>query len=199
MNLLAYSYPRFVETLNKFHKQARRERLKAQTPCSTQEFQQRWATDQAIPNGRIRADKAVRENYPHEIWYPMNDITTFNWKRQSSSNTKSVSLKMCEVHILWSVFRFAFWPMKDHDIIQGQRSRCTKDYFYFYPQIFPYLFAIPLCLEMGRWHMKDSVRAPLPAGLTARAVLLLRHIQLLKMLLPHQCLFHMWFVKERFI
>lgn len=31
MKLLAYSYPRFVKTLNKFHKQARRERLTEST------------------------------------------------------------------------------------------------------------------------------------------------------------------------
>lgn len=35
----------------------------------------------------------------------------------------------------------------------------------------------------GTW--EDSVRAPLPVGLTARAVLLLRYIQLLNVLLPH--------------
>lgn len=63
----------------------------------------------------------------------------------------------------FSVFKFAFWPIKDHDIIQGQRLRCTKDYFYFYPQIFPYLFAIPLCLEMGRWHMRGFSESSSPS------------------------------------
>lgn len=34
-------------------------------------------------------------------------------------------------------------------------------------------------------HGEDSVRAPVPTGLTAGAVLFLRHIQLLSVLLPH--------------
>lgn len=55
--------------------------------------------------------------------------------------------------VKFGVLRFAFWPMEDHGIIKGQTLWCTKDYFYFYPQIFPYLFANPLGLEMGRWHM----------------------------------------------
>lgn len=55
--------------------------------------------------------------------------------------------------VKFGVLRFAFWPVEDHGIIKGQTLRCTKDYFYFYPQIFPYLFANPLGLEMGRWHM----------------------------------------------
>lgn len=138
--------------------------------------------------------KLVSENYPQKISYWTNDIMTFNEKGQCQ-----IQNEFPWKRVKCNFFRFAFWPTKDHDIIQGLRLRCTKDHFYFYPQIFPCLLDSPLYLEMGRWHMSRFSKSFFPpqfSSLQERC----RSSEVFdysNMLLSHWGLFHMWFVKEK--
>lgn len=150
----------FVETLNKFHKQARREtdwkhRHRVQHKSSNR--------DELQTRQYLKAESELTK-LPGKITHTRFDT---QWMISQPLTERDKVLQI-QNEFPWkcakfSVFRFAFWPMKDHDIIQGQRLRCTKDYWYFYPQIFPDLFAIPLCLEMGRWHMRGFSESSSPS------------------------------------
>lgn len=134
--------------LNKFPKQARREKL-TETIDTVQH--KRSKQMQYVPSQYLKAEseltKLASENYPHNILYWMNDITTFNQKRQRCSNTKWVSLKMGGVQL----FQVCLLTNERSWYHSGtEKLRCTKDCFYFYPQIFPCLLAVPLYLEMRR-------------------------------------------------
>lgn len=91
----------------------------------------------------------------------MNDITTFNWKRQSFSNTKWISLKMCEVQC-FQVLPFDQWRTmisfrdRDHDV--------QKTIFISTPKYFHICMLSLFVWKQGDGTWEDSVRAPLQLG-----------------------------------
>lgn len=108
-------------------------------------------------------------------------------------------------------FTLAFWPWYHSGT---ERLRYTKDYFYFYPQIFPCLLAIHLNWKWGDGTSAHLVRVSLTVMLITRAVLLLRCITLTcfyatevwftcglqrkKIYLAHTLEWHTWFWQHTF-
>lgn len=124
----------------------------------------------------------------------MNDITTFNQKRQSCSNTKWVSLKMCEGQFFQVCLLTNEGPWYHSET---ERLRCTKDYFYFYPQIFPCLLASPLYSETGRWHISRFSKSFSQSCWLQEQYHSLDILDSSNVLLSHWSLFQTWFVKEK--
>lgn len=125
------------------------------------------------PSQYLMAESELTKLYPHKILYWMNDITTFNQKRQSCSNTKWASLKMSEVQLFLDCLLTNERPWYHSGT---ERLWYTKDYFHFYPQIFPCLLAIPLNWKWGDGTSAHLAGVSLTVMLTTRAVLFLRCI-----------------------
>lgn len=89
----------------------------------------------------------------------MNDITTFNWKRQSSSNTKWVSLKMCKVQC----FQVCLLTNEGPWYHSGTEITMYKRLFLFLPPNISIFVCYPSVFGNGRWHMRGFSESSSPS------------------------------------